>query len=299
MVLVTSYQYDGGNDGGDGNLTRQVQQVDAINGRVTDFVYDWRNRRTATDGELDYYQSQVYDNLNRIAQTERRDTTASGNLVSRDETRFDALGRVYQTLRYAVDTATGTVGNALTTDRWFDAAGNPVKTIQGGAGPQAFTKQTFDSLARVTASYSGYGTDSTYADVFTVTGDVILSQSETVYDDAGSAIQVTSRSRYHNAPASQAGPLGDPSTTPNARVTFSASYPDPLGRVIANVDYGTNGGAAFTRAATVPASSDTVLVSQSVYNDAGELEDEVDPAGKVLRTLYDAAGRTIKTIDNF
>src|SRR5206468_6664255 len=37
-----------------------------------------------------------------------------GNLIARSETKFDDRGRVYQTIRYAVNVATGIVGNALT-----------------------------------------------------------------------------------------------------------------------------------------------------------------------------------------
>jgi len=55
MVKVTANQYDSGNDGDDGNLTQQTQYVTASDTRVTTFTYDWRNRRTDTDGEIDFY----------------------------------------------------------------------------------------------------------------------------------------------------------------------------------------------------------------------------------------------------
>ena len=89
-----------------------------------------------------------------------------------------------------------------------------------------------------------------------VTDDVILEQVEFKYDSAGNVIETVTRRRYHNAPDSQTGPLADPSTTPKARVTYVASYPDPLGRVIATAEYGTNGGTALSRPGTVPARSD-------------------------------------------
>ena len=40
MVLVTQYEYDSGNDGGDGNLTQQTQHVDGSTTRVTSFSYE-------------------------------------------------------------------------------------------------------------------------------------------------------------------------------------------------------------------------------------------------------------------
>jgi hypothetical protein len=61
MVLVTENQYDGGSVGGDGNLTQQTQHVDASTTRVTSFTFDWRNRRTDTDGEVDFYEKVYYD----------------------------------------------------------------------------------------------------------------------------------------------------------------------------------------------------------------------------------------------
>ncbi|WP_345320045.1 RHS repeat domain-containing protein, partial [Novipirellula rosea] len=184
-----------------------------------------------------------------------------------------------------------------TSNYWFDAAGNPIKSLPGGA--KKFTKQSYDSLGRVVISYVGFGDDTTYADATSVTGDVILTQSETTYDDAGNSIQSDTRQRYHNAPAAQTGALGSPTVTPNARIQYSANYPDALGRSVATAEYGTNGGASLTRSATIPASSDTTLVSRQIYNHAGELRDSIDPAGKVLRTSYDAAGRQTETIDNY
>lgn len=64
----------------------------------------------------------------------------------------------------------------------------------------------------------------------TVSNYTILEQVESTYDDASNLIQTTSRQRYRNAPASQTGELKNPSETPKARVTYTASYPDALGR---------------------------------------------------------------------
>ncbi|WP_430454574.1 RHS repeat-associated core domain-containing protein [Rhodopirellula europaea] len=296
MVQVSASVYDEGNDGGDNNLTSQTAYVDGVNTRTTTFTYDWRNRRVDTNGELDAFSRVTYDNLNRVIQSDRYDTSAAGNLVSRSQTKYDNLGRVYQSIRYEVDPATGTVGNAITSNSWFDASGHPVKLTPGGSG--RFLKQAFDGTGWMTNSYEGFGNDTTYSDALNVTGDVILSQTDMVYDDAGNTIQTTSRQRYHNAPAAQTGELGSPSVTPNARLQYSADYTDAVGRMIASVAYGTNGGSSFSRSATVPSSSDTVLVSQQVYDSAGRLKDSINPAGKISRTLYDAAGRQTETIDN-
>ncbi|RLS59611.1 MAG: hypothetical protein DWH91_00030 [Planctomycetota bacterium] len=297
MVPVSENQYDNNLPGGDSNLTQVKQWVNASVARTTSGGYDWRDRLTSVDGEIDYFAQGFYDNLNRLTRVDRRNTSAAGNLVARQETKFDDLSRAYQTIRYGVDPSTGTVGNALTDNTWFDQSGNVVKALP--AGSNLWTKTTFDSLNRAVKVYTGYGTDTSYSDIFTVTGDVILEQSETLFDAASNAIQGTRRQRYHNAPTSQTGGLGSPSLTPNARVSYAANYPDPLGRPQANADYGTNGGAAFTRSNTIPARSDTVLVTSQSYNDSSNLLQTLDPAAMATRFAYDAAGRRTQVIENY
>ena len=76
---------------------------------------------------------------------------------------------------------------------------------------------------------------------------------EFTYDSAGNVVETVVRRRYHNAPDSQTLPLEDPTTPPKARVIHVATHPDALGCVIATADYGTKGGAALTRPATVAA----------------------------------------------
>ena len=112
--------------------------------------------------------------------------------------------------------ATGTVGNTLTDNIWFDAASHAIKSLPSGS--KEFTKTTFDSLGRPIVSYKGYDLDeTTYAEASSVADDVILEQTETIYDHASNAIQTTTRQRYHTAPDSQTGPLQNPTTTPKAR----------------------------------------------------------------------------------
>ena len=118
-------------------------------------------------------------------------------------------------------------------------------------------------------------------------------------DAAGNIIQTTARQRYHDAIASQLGALQNPSTNPKARVTYSASYPDALGRVVASADYGTNGGTALSRSATIPARSDSILVNSSVFDSSGNTESTTDPSGIVTKFVYDALGRETSRLSNF
>jgi YD repeat-containing protein len=56
--------------------------------------------------------------------------------------------------------------------------------------------------------------------------------------------------------------------------------------------------ASFTRPSAPPASSDTILVSETVYDDAGRVFRVIDPMGILNQTIYDSAGRTIHTIED-
>ena len=296
MVVVTENGYDNGLAGGDGNLTEQVQWVDGATTRTTQFEYDWRNRLIVTDGEVDYCEQRTYDNLNRVTQVDRYDTTIGGNLIGQQVTAYDDLSRTYQTTGYAVNPGTGDVGNGLVNNIWYDPVGNVAK--QFPAGSALWSKTTYDSLNRPTVRYSGYGTDSTYDDIFSVADDVVMEQSEFSYDDAGNIIQTTIRQRYHNAPDSQTGALKTPTLSPAARVTYAANYPDAVGRPQAGANYGTNGGSPLSRPNTIPARFDTVLVGSQSYDNAGNLSQTTDPAGMITSFSYDAAGRRLTVVEN-
>jgi len=264
--------------------------------RVTTYSYDFRGRRIATDGEIDFYEKRFYDNLDRVTKVDRHDTTSGGNLIARSETKYDDRGRIYQSVRHGVDPMNGTVGNSLTSDTWFDASGRQIKSLP--AGSKLFTKTVYDGLGRRTKQYQGFDVDeSTYAKADDVDGDTILEQSETSYDAASNVIQTTHRQRYHNATGT--GELGTPSSTqPKARVTYTASWQDAVGRLVASANYGTNGGSSLARPTTVPARSDDVLVVSMEYDDAGQDASQMNPGGITTCLEYDAAGRQTKQILN-
>ncbi|MBC8873387.1 MAG: RHS repeat-associated core domain-containing protein [Planctomycetes bacterium] len=296
MVLVTENEYDNAADGGDGNLTKQTQHVDASTTRATTNTYDWRNRRTDTDGEIDFYEKVYLDNLGRVTKSERYDTTANGNLIARSETKYDDRGRVYESIRYGVNPTTGAVGNSLTDNTWHDATGNVIKQLP--AGSKLFTKNTYDGLGRRTKHHQGFDIDETaYADASSVTGDTILEQTEIAYDAASNATQTTHRRRYHNATGT--GELNGPSgVQPKARITYTATWHDPIGRAIATADYGTNGGSTLSRPSTVPTRSDSVLVTGMAYNSAGQVADTTNPGGIKTCLEYDDRGRQVKQTMN-
>ncbi len=68
--------------------------------------------------------------------------------------------------------------------------------------------------------------------------------------------------------------------------------------VIASADYGTNGGADFTRPALIPEASDTVLGTRTVYAGDGEANQIIAPDDTRTRWENDRLGRRIKLIEN-
>jgi RHS repeat-associated protein len=212
--------------------------------------------------------------------------------LARSENLYDKRGSVYRTKTYAVNPTNGTVGSALVSDTWLDAAGRTLK--QQGASSEAFSKRVYDGLGRVTKQYTAYDTDETaYTDADDVTGDTVLEQSVVTYDVNGNVTQTAGYQRKHTEAGT--GEL----TTSSARVTYAASWFDGANRTTASANYGTNGGAAFSRPSTAPARSDTVLVTSTEYNTAGQAYKTTDPMGKESRVEFDDAGRTTKQIGSY
>jgi RHS repeat-associated protein len=297
MVQLVANSYDGGSAGGDGNLTETTQYASATDTRVTTYGYDFRDRKIYTDGEINFYEAYTYDNVSRLIQTDRYDTTSSGNLISRSATAYDNLGRVYQKLQYGVDPATGTVGNALTQSLWYDPSGNLI--LNQNQTNQGFTKNSYDGINRAIATYQACNTTApTYATAGTVATDTVAQQTVITYDGASNpTFQVTSQ-RDHNATG--AGALNGPSgSQPQARVSYLVNYPDPLGRLVASANYGTNVGSAVAPPAVTPTPSDTVLVGYADYSNAGDLTAVTDPQGTVTQATFDNAGRVTQKVENY
>ncbi|MGH7134882.1 MAG: hypothetical protein ACREHD_04030, partial [Pirellulales bacterium] len=298
MVAVTINEYDGGASGGDGNLTLQTMPVDgnSANDRNTGFEYDWRNRRVRLIAAQDWYQVNTFDTLDRAIQIDQY-SQATNNLIRHGATNYDDRGRAYQNLRYGVDPDTGTIGNVLIDNAWYDPVGNVLMTLP--AGSKAFTASAFDALSRAIVRYIGYyGGQVSSSEATDISGATIVEQFETAWDEASNVIQTATRQRFHNATG--LGPLTQPGgCQPQARVTYTAMYPDGIRRNQALADYGTNGDVPLARSDTIPASSDTVHVSLTLYNDRGEPYQSVDPMGTVDQTTLDDAGRRVELIRNY
>src|SRR5262245_34056195 len=313
-------------DVGDGNLSHSFSYpstADApADARRTDSFYDWRDRQVAvkegvqaTEGTA-VNRPLVYtdlDNLGQAWQTRQYDgdavtltdgnndgvpdAPAGGNLRAQTKTYFDELGRVYLTEVNHVDPGNGAVANnSLKTNTWYNLRGMVVKVSQPGGLVQ---KAAYDGAGRVVKSFvTDGGSDTGWADADDVLGDIVLEQVETGLDASGNVLSTTARQRFHNAAApapGQDGSLGTPTSGFLARVSYAGYYYDKGDRLTDSVDVGTNGGTAWMRPGTVPARSDSVLVTSQSYDAAGRAMDVTDPRGLVSRSTYDDLGRVIRS----
>ena len=334
MTKTAAYFYDNYTGSaavvGDGNITRTVQYPGgSADPRVTEYFYDWRDRLVAaksgvklssgsenTSGEdtsthrlITYY---TYDNLGEVTQ---QDTYAadqvgisfsggvpvapsSSDLRARSTTSYDDQGRIYRTSVFAVNPSSGAVStSSLNTNTFYDHRGDVIETAAPGAAVQKFA---YDGAGRLAEQYStNGGGDSGWSDAGNVTGDIVLSSTANTYDATGNVIFQVSKERFHDDSSSATGELGDVSTGPNARVSYQAFYYDPADRQTDAADVGTNGGSSYTRPGSVPSRSDTVHVTSTAYDAAGNVQSITDPRGIITQYAYDLAGRQTTVIDAY
>lgn len=303
MVAVVFNEYDNGQPGGAGNLTKETRPADAdpVHDRVENFVYDFRRRRiqsSVNDGVRLLLSTAVYDNVdNPVEDTSYHTSVSNSNRTFHMTRAYDSLNRRYRTSNFGVDPGTGALGNALVEDRWFDALGNVIKVVP--MGTQLYTKTQFDSVNRIAASYLAYPSSGGLSgNSNSVANDIVLEQTTYSYDQANSLVQTSMSQRFEDATGN--GPLQGPSgAQPRARISYGANWYDPIARLRASANYGTNGGAACTRPEAPPQSSDLILVSRTDYADSGEANQSVAPDGTVTRWVSDRLGRRIKLIENF
>ncbi|GEM_PF-1420690 len=305
LVKVRALEWDGGSAGGDGNLTKHTNLTSASDTRVTDHTYNWRDRRETTTADMgsaaDIFLKFNYDNLSRVTLRERRVTNGAGALVTKQESKFDKRGHLYQRITYPASGA-----QTLTANYWYDETGNRIKVALPGS--DSFNKTLYDNLNRVLKEFTAYGTDSTFAQVKNVSNNVVMRQADYGYDDVDNLLQVMVRERYHDESTSDLGELQTPtSSTHKARVTCRALYYDDMERLTEDVNYGTNGTPgtwSWTRPSSPPADTAVELQTRYKYNVRGErylttVVDGVAPSSsyKAYSFEYDDAGRLIQYVD--
>jgi YD repeat-containing protein len=216
-------------------------------------------------------------------------------LRAQEATNFDDQGRAYQNVVYDVSPTTGAVSTSLVSNTYRNHRGEVIATSGPGG---LWNKSSFDGAGREIFIYATDGAGgTTWAAAGSVASDNVLEQRQEVYDSDGNAIEAITSQRFHDETAT--GALGNPTTTPRARVSYTARYFDLADRRTADVDVGTNGGTVWVRPSSVPTGSSTVLVTSYAYNAAGWVQDTTDPRGLDERTYYDALARATKEVKDY
>jgi RHS repeat-associated protein len=292
-----------------GNLIKSITPVDdsTANDRVTDRAYDWRNRleKTTTtvqqaagsSGTWTYITANTYDNLGNVTAVTRYEGSESdSNRIGLQKAYFDVLGRQYRSEVYGVDGIAE--GIALISNIYYDAIGRVARNAP--AGTKLFTATVYDAIGRIKKSFQAWPTtgDSPTAAPASVSHSVVMEQQEMQWDKASNLVSTIAKQRFDSALDTQVGELGSPSTAPMARVSYFASYADAVGRSVAAANYGTNGGVVWSRSETIPLASDTILVSLTFYDEAGNATQSTDAAGIINIKVFDNADRLVTTIEN-
>jgi RHS repeat-associated protein len=189
--------------------------------------------------------------------TEQRNDSSSGQLLSRDETLYDNRGRVYRTIRYGVDPATGDITGDQIHDTTYDEAYNVLR--QEPAGAMEFQTFEYDSLGRRVSVTNPLDEATLYS-----------------FDDAGNQISTTDPNE--EVWTRDYDPLG--------RLIRSTN---PLDE---STTYGFND--AGVQTTVTNALSETTT---STFDDAGRLIAVSDPLGQVTTYAYDANGNQVSLTD--
>ncbi len=309
MLRVSANTYDtnaygSGSNSLDGLLTKVTSPVDSTSAhdRVVQYVYDWRDRPTTTittDGTNVFDAVNTLDNQSRVTAVQTyREGGGAPTLIAQSQTFYDTRRRVYQAKQYAI-TGSGTTGNTLANNAWFDEEDHVLESLPAGA--ELFTKTVYDAIGRATDMYQGYYSGSGTETPQSITSDVIFEATHIAYDEASNAIFITTQQRWDSATGN--GALNGPSgSQPKSRDSYTANWYDGINRPTQSADYGTNanaGASSRTLNASGTSPSDTVLVRTIAYNIRGETQDQTDPIGKVIRAVYDDRGQLTQTTDNY
>ncbi|MEP0845258.1 MAG: RHS repeat protein, partial [Phycisphaerae bacterium] len=286
-------------------------------GWLTSFEYDWRMRRVWQESVSEMglplgHTLTWYDNRDRVRLVAEFGPTppggagypdprtlepgqsvppaadilamagaTGGNLLSLAETIYNPAGLVAESRQYDVSDATGS--SYLATRNWYNHAGRPTEVHAPGSADQQYV---YDAKGRQVVARS-------------VAAGVEITRTETTFDSNDRALSTTHYERLPDA-------SGDQLDASNAVITYTHTWYDVAGRVIAVASYGTNrpdnafaNGIAPIRGPNPPPSdTSNALVTRYEYDDAGRQSAVIHPDGTRTEYEYDDLGRQTAMIEN-
>lgn len=317
---VTQYAYD--------YQGRAYLTISPVSPIATLVKFDNRDRAVAA---AEYTSATGLSDPNSSGGTDPVASSAQSGRLSATEISYDELGRAWITIRHNVLVENGgngsfSTGNDQRYVSVFDAGGRVVASY----GPD-LQKNKYDRLGRRIRAYTLAQVGSADYAAWTTVGenDIVLEELQTIYDNAtGNVLATIQLQRHHDMINLPTGPLdknvdGDWNVLyyddlfngdgyPASRPQITATWYDELDRPTASVQMGTfdlsgSGNWAFSRTGTnfgngagaLPTRSADYLVTSTVYNKDGSVQQVTDPRGLTTKFLYDAAGRQTAVISNY
>jgi RHS repeat-associated protein len=264
----SSYSPKQGVGNGTLRVVREIENDTLGTERITQFEYDFRDRRIATSAGFKTWTSSTptasevlirerleYDNLDRVTAREMYSEGDAPNFNAanrgwREEYFYNQRGLNYQ--RKAFTDPSTASASAVVWNTWFDEVGRPIAQEQPN-GPAV--KRLYDGLGRLSKMYItdrggdlDAGVQGSLTDASNVSGDTVLEQYNLNYavngvDGAGQVDFVESFRRAHNATLTGALDIHDANaaiSTDEAQViaTYSATYFDVADRPEFTVEFG-------------------------------------------------------------
>lgn len=287
LHLVASFEFDNAEGGKNGNLTRQTFYVGGEESeRIAVMTYDWRNRAvTLNVGEAVEEYVFANDLGGKVHTTKFATQSVESTIINYRDVRGRVYARSHSRKRYL---AKPTFEAVMWDLYWRDQSGGIIKSQS--AGQTAYTRTFFDRRGRPYLTSIGYheenlGVDPTSPTV--LVQDRVLEMHEVHYDNVDNVLrQVTHR--VNNSALVSPGDIRGNASTRVDQVDF---WYDPLGRNVGHASYGH--ASTAEPSATIPESTDWILVSRSFYNLRGEPETLVSPKGVVIVSQFDDAGREV------
>lgn len=262
------------------------------------YVYDDLGRRTQTRPDVGPWSEVTYSDAGQAIKAVAFADTGNGipensELLTQSATVYDGAGWVTESRVYEVDGTNAPTKYLLSTVEYDDLGRQALGFNAQGAGTLTEWDDAGRVVRQITFSDNG-GDDSDPSD------DIVVTESEVEYWASGAgAGRPKLRTRYQRLNTASASTVNLLSANGLGRATYSATWYDEGGRVTHAAYYGTNGGSAPTVTATPPASSSTVLVTQTSFDDAARADQVTASDSVVTKIFYNDAGQRTHVVENY